>query len=242
MTSHNKKMFKLGLKHGVPIGLGYFAVAFTLGLSAGNIGFNPFTAGLMSLLMHASAGQFAAMNVISAGSGYIEMAVTTVIINLRYFLMSCSLSQKLKKDTAVGHRFLISHFITDELFGISIALDEPLVPAYYYGAALVASPGWVFGTALGCLLGNVLPGTIAACLSIALYGMFLAIVIPPAKKNHFLMGVVIISMLVSAAFTVLPVVKKMSSSTQVIVLTIVISAIAAIVKPINTEEAKEVES
>lgn len=233
MSDRKKSLFRKGMHDGIPIGLGYLAVAFTLGISAGNDGMNFAEAGLMSLLMHASAGEFAAMTVIAADAGLFEMIFTTIIVNMRYMLMSCALSQKLDKKTKLIHRFFIAHFVTDELFGISMALDEPLKPAYYYGAVLIASPGWVLGTIAGTIVGNVLPASVSACLSIALYGMFIAIVVPPAKKNRTILALVVISMLLSTVCTFVPFVRELSSGTRIIILTVLISAVAAIVRPVE---------
>lgn len=232
-----KKEFRRGLRDGIPIGLGYFAVAFSLGISAGNAGISPFQAGLMSFLMHASAGEFAAITVIGTGAGLLEMAVTTLIVNMRYLLMSCALSQKIDRKRSFSHRFLISHFVTDELFGIAMAREGAFAPEYYYGGALVASLGWVSGTVLGALVGNVLPEAISGCLTIALYGMFIAIVLPPAKRSRTLLVVVLSSMLASALFTYLPVVKRLSSGNRIIILTVVIAALAALIKPIDDSPA-----
>ena len=191
----NRKWFVKGMRHGVPIGLGYFAVAFTLGITAKNIGMTPLQSALMSFTMHASAGEFAAMTVIAAGSGYVEMAITQLVINLRYLLMSCALSQKVSEKLWFPHRFFVSYYITDEIFGISSTVDGYLNPFYNYGAASVASPGWVLGTFLGALVGNILPANIASAMNVALYGMFIAIIIPPARKHMVIAAIVIISML-----------------------------------------------
>ena len=229
----NKKWFCKGMRHGVPIGLGYFAVAFTLGITAKNIGLTPFQSALMSFTIHASAGEFAAMTVIAAGSGYVEMAITQLVINLRYLLMSCALSQKVPEKIRVPHRFFISYFITDEIFGISSTVDGKLNPWYTYGAACVASPGWVLGTFLGAVVGNILPDNVASAMNVALYGMFLAIIIPPARKHRVIAVIVIASMLASSAFTLLAEYLPLSSGMRILILTVVIAGIAAYVHPIE---------
>lgn len=221
------------MHHGVPIGLGYFAVAFTLGITAKNIGLTPLQSALMSFTMHASAGEFAAMTVIAAGSGYLEMAITQLVINLRYLLMSCALSQKVPEKIGVQHRFFISYYITDEIFGISSTVDGKLNPWYTYGAACVASPGWVIGTFLGALVGNILPANVASAMNVALYGMFLAIIIPPARKHRVIAVIVIASMLASSAFTLLSDYLPLSSGMRILILTVVIAGIAAYVHPIE---------
>ncbi len=229
----NKKWFLKGMRHGVPIGLGYFAVAFTLGITAKNIGLTPLQSAFMSFTMHASAGEFAAMTVIAAGSGYVEMAITQLVINLRYLLMSCALSQKVSEKMWYPHRFFISYYITDEIFGISSTVDGKLNPFYNYGAASVASPGWVLGTFLGALVGNILPANVASAMNVALYGMFIAIIIPPARKNKVIAVIVGASMLASSVFTLLADVIPLSSGMRILILTVVIAGIAAYVRPIE---------
>ena len=231
--TENRKWYRKGLKDGVPIAMGYFAVAFTLGITAKNIGMTPLQSGLTSALMHASAGQFAAMNVIAANAGYLEMIITTIIVNLRYLLMSCSLSQKAGSEMGLGHRMMVSYFVTDEIFGISSSVEGKLNPYYNYGAASIASPGWVVGSFLGAAFGAILPASVANALNVALYGMFIAIVIPPAKKDKVIATVVVCSMLASYLFSCIPVINEISSGFKIMILTIVIATIAAWKCPIN---------
>ena len=232
--AENRRWFLLGIRHGIPIGLGYFAVAFTIGIKAREIGLSALQAAGMSFMMHASAGEVAALQVISAGTGYLEMAFTELIINLRYLLMSCALTQKLSEKMKFGHRFLISYFITDEIFGISSTVDGKLNPFYNYGAACTASPGWVLGTFLGAIVGNILPNNVASAMSIAVYGMFLAIVIPPAKKNRTIAVIVAVSMLCSLGLDFLSKrLTMLTSGTRIILLTVVIAGGAAYLRPIR---------
>ena len=153
-----KKWFSHGLKDGVPIGLGYFAVAFTLGIAAKNIGMTAAQATAMSLTNLTSAGEFAALGIISAGASYGEMALTQLIINLRYCLMSCSLSQKIDPAAGIGHRLLTAFGVTDEIFGVSMGTKGRLSPFYSYGIMTAAVPGWTLGTLVGVISGSVLPG------------------------------------------------------------------------------------
>lgn len=229
----NKTWFLKGMRHGVPIGLGYFAVAFTLGIAAKNVGLTAFQSALMSFTLHASAGEFAVLTVIASGAGYLEMAVTELVINLRYLLMSCALSQKVPEKLWYPHRFFISYFITDEIFGISSTVQGRLNPWYTYGAACVASPGWVAGTFLGALVGNILPANVASAMGVALYGMFLAIIIPPAKKNKVIALIVPASMAASGVLTLLSDVIRLSAGMRILLLTVVIAGIAAFVHPIE---------
>ena len=225
---------KNGIKDGMPIALGYLAVAFSLGIQAKNAGINAFYASLMSLLNVTSAGQFAAIGIIAVSGGMGELALSQLIINLRYMLMSCSLSQKIPGDTKLGTRLLMSFGITDEIFGISIG-QKNYHPIYTLGAMLVAIPGWTIGTGLGVICGNILPGIIVSALSIALYGMFLAIIIPPAKTDKSVAGAVIIAMITSFVFSVTPVLKEISAGNRVIILTLIISFIFAVLFPIPDE-------
>ena len=190
----------------------------------------------MSFTNNASAGEFAGFTLIAAGGGYLEVAILILITNARYLLMSCALSQKLPPDTPMIQRLLLSYDVTDELFGISVAVPGKLNPYYSFGAYTVALPGWAFGTLFGTLMGSILPANIVSALSVGLYGMFLAIIIPPARKNKILAGVVLISMGASFAFTKLPVVHTLSTGTRTILLTILIAGGAAILFPINEEE------
>lgn len=236
MRGTNKSWFAKGMRDAIPIALGYLAVSFTLGIVAKNAGFTPFQAFLVSFTNNASAGEFAGFTLIAAGGGYLEVAILILITNARYLLMSCALSQKLPPDTPMIQRLLLSYDVTDELFGISVAVPGKLNPYYSFGAYTVALPGWAFGTLFGTLMGSILPANIVSALSVGLYGMFLAIIIPPARKNKILAGVVLISMGASFAFTKLPVVHTLSTGTRTILLTILIAGGAAILFPINEEE------
>lgn len=236
---NNKQWFLLGMKHGIPIGLGYFAVAFTLGITAKNIGLTPVQAAATSFLMHASAGEFAAFKVMAAGAGYVEMALQEMLINLRYLLMSCALTQKISEKTNPIHRYFLSYFITDEIFGISSTVDGDLNPFYNYGAACVASPGWVFGTFLGALTGNILPKGAASAMNIALYGMFLAIIIPPSRKNRVIAVIVVVSMLASCLLYALANYMPLSSGLRILVLTVVIAGAAAWLHPVEEGSAAD---
>lgn len=235
-----KSWFLKGMRDGVPIGMGYFAVAFTLGIAAKKAGLTAFQAALMSAAMHASAGQFAAIGMITAGAGYVEMAVTELVVNLRYLLMSSALSQKIRRDKPFFHRFLMAYDVTDEIFGISMAVEGRLHPCYTYGAMAVASPGWVLGTFLGAVMGMIMPGRVLSAMNVALYGMFLAVVIPPAKKSRIIAGVVGVSMLASALFTQIPGINRISAGFQIIILTILLAGAAAVLFPVREEfEEKE---
>lgn len=235
----NGNIYKKGLRDGIPIALGYFAVSFTLGIAAKKAGLTAFQATLMSLTNSTSAGEFAAISAICASSTYLEMAVMQAVINLRYLLMSCALSQKI--DTKVGmlHRLIMGGGVTDEIFGISVSVPDKLNPFYMYGAMSLAIPAWASGTCLGVVLGAVLPANIISALSIALYGMFLAVIIPPARDNKIIALLVVVSMAASYVFSIAPVLKGISSGMRVIILTVVISMTAAFLFPIEEDNADE---
>ncbi len=233
-----KSWFKKGIKDGIPIALGYFAISFSLGIAAKNTGLTAIQAMLMSLTSLTATGEFVALGLISSGATYLEMAMTQLVINLRYCLMSCSLSQKVDPKARYFHRFLLSAGVTDEIFGISSSVEGKLSPLYSYGAMCVAVPAWTFGTFLGVTAGNIMPARVLSALSIALFGMFIAIIVPPAKGDKVMAGVIMISMLASTLFYYLPVVSKISSGFRIIILTVVIAGIAAVLFPTEREEAE----
>lgn len=235
MSSETRTWFCKGLKDGIPIALGYFAVSFTLGITAKNAGLTALQAMLASFTLNASAGEFAGFTLIAAGASYLEAAVMEFVANARYLLMSCALSQKLSPDTPLWQRLLIGYDVTDEIFGISIAVPGRLNPYYTFGAIAVAVPGWSVGTYLGVLMGNILPANIVSALSVGLYGMFIAIIIPPARKSRIVAGIVAISMAASFLFTRLPATAKISSGVRTIILTVAISALAAILFPVKED-------
>lgn len=233
----NKKLtFLNGCKMGMPIGLGYFAVSFSLGISAKSAGLSALQAALASLLLNASAGEYALFTLIGAGAGFIEVAVMSAVANARYLLMSCALSQKLSPETRLPQRMAIGIAVTDEMFGASIARPEKVSHWYYFGMMAVAMPCWSLGTALGVAVGSILPTLAVSALSVSLYGMFLACIIPEARKSLIVMGVVAVSFLLSFLSTVIPFIKDIPNGTMIIILTVVISAVAALLFPIKDEE------
>ncbi len=223
----NRKQYRNGMKDGIPICLGYFAVSFTFGMMSVGGGLSIWQAVLISLTNLTSAGQFAGLNLIITGGPYYEMALTQLVINLRYCLMSFSLSQKVDQKAGGIHRFIMAHGVTDEIFGISSAVEGDLNPWYMYGAMTVAIPGWTLGTLLGAISGSLMPDFIASALGIAIYGMFLAIVIPPSKKNRTVLAVVASAMALSGLFSVVPGLKEISSGFVIIIVTVVVAVIAA---------------
>jgi predicted branched-subunit amino acid permease len=235
----NKQEYLEGIRDGIPIALGYFAVSFTFGMMAVTGGLGIFQAVFTSVTNVTSAGQFAALAIIISDGSFLEMILTTLIINLRYSLMSFAVSQKIEDKGHIWHRFLVAFGMTDEIFGISINHHSKINPFYNYGAMSVAIPGWCLGTLAGAISGNVLPAMLISALSVAIYGMFLAIIIPPAEKNPTLYWVIGGAMLGSAAFAYLPYLKNLTSGFVIIIITVVVSAVAAVVRPIPDPKEEE---
>ncbi len=232
----NRQWFFRGMKNGIPIALGYFAVSFALGIAAKRAGLNAFQATLTSALCNASAGEYAGFTVIAADSSYFEMFIITLIVNARYLLMSASLSQKIAPDCSFRHRLAVAYCITDEIFGASVTVPEKLNPFYTYGLALSSLSFWALGTCAGVIVGNVLPSMLVSALGVGLYGMFLAIIIPPARKNRVIGVLVILSMALSFFFSRLPLTAGWSEGTRIILLTVIISLGAAILFPVEEEK------
>lgn len=232
-----KKAFFDGLRDGLPIGLGYFAVAFSLGIVARNAGLTPLQGFIASFTNVASAGEYALFTSIQAAASYLEIALITLVVNARYLLMSTALTQRFNPRTPLIHRFLVGFGITDEIFGITIARQGLINPIYNYGALLVAVPLWSAGTSLGIIAGNFLPARVVSALSVALYGMFLAIIVPPAKKSRVIMIAVLVSFAASYASTIIPVINGLSGGTRTIILTVLIASVTAILKPISDTDS-----
>lgn len=235
----SRRVFAEGMRDGVPIALGYFAVAFSLGIAARHAGFTPLQGFLASFLNSASAGEYAAFSLIASGATLAQVALITLIANARYLLMSCALAQRFAPGTPFYHRLLVGFYVTDELFGITIARPGMLNPYYTYGAILLASPAWATGTALGIIAGNALPLRVVSALSVALYGMFLAIIIPPARKDRVVAVLVAVSFALSFVCNYLPGISALSDGTRTILLTVAISCAAAVLFPHRQEEAEQ---
>lgn len=231
----SKEVFREGMRDGFPIGLGYFAVSFSLGIAAKHANLTALQGFIASLFNNASAGEYAGFSMIAANATYMEMAIMIFIANARYILMSCALSQRLSPDTAMIHRIILGYDMTDEIFGITIARKGFANPFYTYGALCVSVPCWATGTALGILAGNILPANIVSALSVALYGMFLAVIIPPAKQDKLIAALIILSFAASWISGIAPFLSSLSEGTRVILLTVIISALAAILFPIQKE-------
>ena len=238
MPNDNRNYFISGLRGGLPIGIGYFAVSFTLGIVMQNAGLTAFEGALMSLLNNTSAGEAAGTVIIGNNGSYLELAMSQLIINLRYLLMSAALILHIDKNLSLKHRLLMSLDITDEVFALSITQPHPLSPFFSYGVMCSTIPFWAAGTALGIMFGNILPAAVVKALSVALYAMFVAVVIPPCKKDKKLILVVASSMVLSFAFAKLPYLSKLSEGNRIIILTIILGVIFALAFPHAEEEEK----
>lgn len=230
------KEFKEGMKNGFPICLGYISVSMAFGLSAAKMGIPVWTAVLMSLTNLTSAGQFAGTTLLATDGTYLELIASMLIINIRYFLMSLSVSQKVDDEFSIGKRLIASFGITDEVFAVSTQRKGKLSFSYMLG--LISTPilGWTMGTLLGAALTSLLPEALSDAMGIALYGMFIAIIVPPARDHKNILFAVLLAIAASYGFTYLPGLNKISGGWTVILITILVSAIAAICFPVEEEE------
>ena len=230
---HNK--MQRGIRDGIPIAVGYFSVSFTFGMMAVQSGISPFHAVLISLLNLTSAGQFAGLTVIVSNASLMEMALTQLVVNIRYALMSVSLSQKLDDSVKMRSRLLIAYGNTDEIFAVASSKPGTVGAKYLYGLILLPVLGWVGGTLAGAVASTLLPGTVISALGVALYGMFIAIVVPPAKEHKEVRTVVLIALLLSCAFY-LPVLRQVSSGFMIIICTVAAAAVGAVLFPLKEGE------
>ena len=228
-----RSLLRQGIRDGTPIGLGYFAVAFSLGITAGNAGLTPFQGGVASLLCIASAGEYAGFTLIAASATLAEMALMMLIINLRYMLMSLALAQKADPKMPFFHRLIFGAAVTDELFAINIGRPGLLEPFYYYGAMIISVPLWAAGTSVGIAAGELLPARVVSALSVALYGMFIAIIVPKARKSRVIACLIVICFAASWCAEELPFLKSVSSGIRTIILIVVIASAAALLFPVD---------
>lgn len=229
-----KDWFMKGFRNGIPISLGYFSVSFGFGILCINQGFSPLVAALISLTNLTSAGQVAGVGIMAAGGSLIEMALTQLVINVRYSLFAISLSQKLDESFTTPHRIAASFGITDEIFAVAYAQPGYITPAYMYGVILISAMGWVGGTTMGAVMGQILPESVSAAMGIMLYSMFLAIVIPPAKKERGILVAVAVAALFSILFTY--VLTFVSGGFAVIISAVASAALCAVLFPVAEEE------
>ena len=239
MKDKSIHIFLHGARDGVPIAAGYFAVAFSLGFVARKAGLDPWQGFVSSLFTRASAGEYGGYTLMAMRGGYIELILLTLVANLRYLLMSSALTQKFADDLPLWKRVLTGCCVTDEIFGISIAYPGMLRPAYTVGAAIVSGLCWASGTAVGIAAGNVLPDALTSALGVTLYGMFIAVFIPPARAERGVLWAVIAAFVLSGICAVTPVVRTMDGGTRTILLTLLIAAAAAVIKPIDDISSSE---
>ena len=229
--------YRTGVSRGLPVGMGYFSVSFGFGAMAISQGLKVFDATLISLSNLTSAGQFAGRTVIVAAATLWEMILTQLIINSRYALMSLALSQRMGQRIGVLPRLVIAFFNTDEIFALAMARIEPLTVPFMLGLGTLPILGWTLGTLCGGLAGSVLPASIQAALGVMLYGMFIAIVVPPAKEDRKILASVILALTFSSLFAWVPLLQSISAGISIVICTVVAAAICAALFPIPDEEA-----
>ena len=225
---------KEGFLSGLPIGLGYLSVSFGVGILASKAGMTVFEAAIMSLTNVTSAGQAAGIEIIAAGGSLLEIIITQLVINIRYSLMAISLSQRLDESCTLPHRLMMSYGITDEIFAVAYGRDKEVTPAYMYAMIAISVFGWVLGTALGATAGEILPSSLTGAMGIMLYGMFIAIVVPPARDSRKITIVVAIAIALSCLFHY--VLTSVTSGFAVIICALAAALIGAILFPVEDEE------
>lgn len=228
--------FKKGLKDGLPICIGYFSVSFAFGIFAVENGLTIFQAVIISLTNLTSAGQLAAVPIIAGGGTLIELALSQIVINSRYSLMSVSLSQKLSKRVTFPQKLLISYGNTDEIFAVSVSNNGEVGTKYMLGIILLPVIGWTGGTLCGAVAGNILPAVVTAALGVAIYGMFVAIVIPVAKKEKMTALCVLFAIAISCAFKYIPLLQIVPSGFTVIICAVTASVLFAVIAPVKTDK------
>ena len=231
--------YRTGVSRGLPVGMGYFSVSFGFGAMAVSQGLRVFDATLISLTNVTSAGQFAGLTVIVAMATLWELILTQLIINSRYALMSLALSQRMGQRIGFLPRLVIAFFNTDEIFALAMAREVPLTVPFMLGLGTLPILGWTLGTLCGALAGSILPVSIQAALGVMLYGMFIAIVVPPAKKDKAVLIAVILAMTFSTLFTLVPLLKQVSAGISIVICTVAAAAICAALFPIPEEEEGE---
>lgn len=239
MQENQTLTMKKGLKDGLPICLGYVSVSFAFGMMATQGGLPVWAALLISMTNLTSAGQVAGTALILSGGLYIEVAVTTFVINIRYMLMSLSLSQKVDDAMTKLERWVLSFGITDEIFAVAMQQQGNVNARYLSG--LIATPyvGWALGTLLGATATGLLPAGVRTALGIAIYGMFLAVIIPPARHSRPVMQVILIASVLSCAFKWIPGINGLSAGWAIILCAVIASAYAALRYPVQETEAAQ---
>lgn len=232
----NKEEYTLGIRRGLPVGLGYFSVSFGFGATAVSKGLSVAQATLISASNLTSAGQFAGLTTIVENSGLWMMILTQLIINSRYALMSLALSQKMGQQIGLLPRLLVAFFNTDEVFALAMAREHTLTVPFLYGLGLLPMAGWVSGTLFGALAGSILPLSIRTALGVMLYGMFIAIIIPPAKKERPVALAALLALILSSLFAWVPALQKAPKGTPIVICTVAAAALCAWLFPVEEEK------
>lgn len=234
--------FLKGIKDGLPICFGYLSVAFAFGITCIGSGLSMFEAVAISMTNVTSAGQLAGVPIIVAGGSFIELAIAQFVINLRYSLMSVSLSQKFDKSIKLIDRFILAFVNTDEVFGVASSQEGKLCKPYMYGLIITPYVGWSMGTLLGAFAGDVLPAMLTSALGIAIYGMFIAIVLVPSKKSKSTAFCVLFAIALSCIFYFVPVLHKIPQGFTIIICAVIASTLFSIIAPVKTEEGEEADA
>ena len=229
------KQFLQGIKDGSPIGIGYFSVSFTFGLAAASSGLGWWEALLVSMMNMTSAGQFAGITVMGAAGSYLEMAVSQFVINLRYALMSISLSQKVDSRFGAGKKLILGFANTDEIFAVAMSREGEVSSRYFAGLASLPYLGWTVGTLVGAVCGNILPKQVSDALGLAIYGMFIAIIVPAMKKDGKILKMVILAVVLSCCICYIPLFGGISQGFAIIICAVAASAVGAICFPMEEE-------
>ncbi len=229
-----KKELIEGIRAGIPIGLGYFAVSLAVGLYWAQAGFTPLTSIIFSATSFSSTGEFASISIMAASGGLVELALTAALVNLRYLLMSASLSQRLPKNVGIGARFAIALGVTDEIYAINIGRKN-LTAAHYLGSIMLPITGWSAGTFIGALAGDALPASLKAAAGILLYAMFVAIIVPPIMGSSRVAIVAAIAAGVSVILAYAPVVSLLAFGWRVIIATLLAAGVGATFFPLSAD-------
>lgn len=230
--------YKRGLAAGIPIALGYLSVSFTFGITAVSYGLSWWQALIISMATVTSAGQFAGIGLMIHPGQYFQMLISQITINIRYSFMSISIAQKADNKFKGIYRWILGFMMTDEIFAVA-SQEESVTRSFFAGLATLPYIGWAVGTLIGSILGSILPDRLMSALSLAIYGMFVAIVVPEMKKSRPVIFVVILSLLLSCAFYYIPLLSKISSGITITVVAVVSAVIGAILFPVADEEPDE---
>lgn len=227
---------RMGLRDGLPIGIGYFVISIAFGMFSVSLGIPWLESFLISVFNLTSAGQIAAVPIIASGGSLFELALTQLVINARYALMSVSLSQRLGDSITIKDRFLIAFFNTDETFAVACGKNSLIGKKYFLSLALLPYLGWTLGTLFGALLGSVLPEFLATAFSLALYSMFIAILVPAAKASRPTAICVLCAIALSCAFKFLPFLQCINSGMVIVIIAVVLSSVFALIAPIHEKD------